>query len=212
MTRGNTGTALGASLPTAIRSHLGSAIRFWRESRSTLLVLGLSACVAASIYGALLWRENRLVNAEIAALRAGRDISVASDAFPELLLARIEFLAKRDEIDSARMLVDTLDRAGNEELAAKGRYVLGNALLRHAFELIERGDLDGAGPFVNLSKREYRRALRLAPSYWDAKFNFDVATRLVRDYPSFEQENGDELEAEPKKLWTDVPGTPKGLP
>ncbi len=212
MTRGNTGTALGASVPIAIRSRFGSAIRFWRESRSTLLVLGLSACLATSIYGALRWREDRLVNAEIAALRAGRDIFVASDAAPELLLARIEFLAMRDEIDPARTLVDTLDRAGNGDLAAKGRYALGNALLRHAFDLIERGDLDGAGPFVNLSKREYRRALQLGPSNWDAKFNFDVATRLIRDYPSFEQENGDELETEPKKLWTDVPGIPKGLP
>jgi len=208
----NARTSLVASLSLVMRSQLRSAIRLWRESRSALLVLGLSACVAASIYGALLWQQAGVVNAEILALRAGRDISVASDAAPELLLARIEFLSKRDEIDSARSLLDTLDRIGNEELAAKGRYALANALLRRAFDLIERGELDGAGPFVNLSKREYRRALQLAPSNWDAKFNFDVATRLIRDYPSFEQENGDELEVEPKKLWTDVPGIPKGLP
>lgn len=212
MNGGNARAQLGASLPPRMHPQLSNAARLWRESKSTLLILGASACVTISIYGALLWRDAGVANAEILALRAGRDRPVATDAAPELLLARIEFLSKRDEINSARTLLNTLDRIGNEELGAKGRYALGNALLRHAFDLIERGELDGAGPFVNLSKREYRRALQLAPSYWDAKFNFDVATRLIRDYPSFEQEGGDVLEAEPKKLWTDVPGVPKGLP
>ncbi|QGM48025.1 MxaK protein [Methylocystis heyeri] len=189
-----------------------SAVALWREVRSALLLLALSVFAAISVFGALRWREVDAENVEIAALRVGRDISVAGDEGPELVLARIEFLGTRGEIDSARILVDALDRPGREALAAKGRYALGNALLRRAFELIERAELDGAGPFVNLSKREYRRAMQLAPYYWDAKFNFDVATRLIRDYPGFEQKHGDELEVEPKKLWTDVPGVPKGLP
>ena len=189
-----------------------STARVWRNHRSMLLVAVTLAGVAGTLSSALQWRNAIVVSKEISALRAGHDTPVATDAKPELLLARIEFLAQRDEIDGARVLVDALDRGGREDLSATGRYTLANALLRRAFDLIERGDLDGAGPFVNLSKREYRRALQLAPSYWDAKFNFDVASRLVRDYPSFEQENGDELQAEPKKLWTDVPGVPKGLP
>jgi mxaK protein len=204
--------SLGIALSSATGSFLRGSIALWREMRSAFVVAALSVFVALSIYSALRWREAGAVNAEIAALRIGRDISVAGDAAPELVLARIEFFAKRGEVDSARTLVDTLDQPGRNELSAKGRYALGNALLRRAFELIERGDLEGAGPFVNLSKREYRRALQLDPSYWDAKFNFDVATRLIRDYPSFQLESGDELEAEPKKLWTDVPGVPKGLP
>lgn len=184
----------------------------WRETRSPLLLLAVLLSAAAAVCATLQWREAVITDDEISALRAGRDRPVASDAAPELLLAQIEFLAKRDDVGSARTMVDTLDRPGRETLAAKGRYVLGNALLRRGFDLIERGDLDGAGPLINLAKREYRRALWLAPSYWDAKFNFDVAARLIRDYPAFEQENGDVLEAEPKKLWTDVPGVPKGLP
>jgi mxaK protein len=197
---------------SAARSSFGGVAALWREARSTLLLAAAIACGAIVVVGALCWREAVAINAEIGALHGGRDISVANDAAPELLLARLEFLAKRGEVDKARMLVDPLDRPGSEALSAKGRYVLGNALLRRAFELIESGDLDSAGSFVNLSKREYRRALQLTPSYWDAKFNFDVAARLIRDYPSFELQNGDELQAEPKKLWTDVPGIPKGLP
>ena len=212
MTGGAPRARLEAALSLATLSLWDRAKGLWRKSRSSLLVLAASASAVDTTYGALQWRDAIIVNDEILALRAGRDTPVATDAAPELLLARIEFLSKRDEIDSARMLLDTLDRAGRAELAAKGRYALGNALLRRAFDLIERGELDGAGPFVNLSKRAYRRALQLAPSYWDAKFNFDVATRLIRDYPSFEQEGGDVLESEPKKLWTDVPGVPQGLP
>jgi mxaK protein len=188
------------------------ARRWWRRSRSALLILAAVAGAAATLYAAWVWRALEATNKEIAALHAGRDRPVATDAAPKLLLARLEFFAKREDVDNARTLLQTLDAAARDDLAAKAHYAVGNALLRRAFELIERGDLDGAGPFVNLSKREYRRALQLSPSYWDAKFNFDVAARLIRDYPAFEQENGDVLEAEPKKLWTDVPGVPKGLP
>jgi len=203
---------LGDASSLKLRLLRESTARLWRSYRSMLLVAVTFAGVAGTLSSALQWRNAIVVNKEISALRAGHDTAVATDAKPELLLARIEFLAQRDEIDGARVLVDALDRGGREDLSATGRYTLANALLRRTFDLIERGDLDGAGPFVNLSKREYRRALQLAPSYWDAKFNFDVASRLVRDYPNFEQENGDELQAEPKKLWTDVPGVPKGLP
>ena len=205
-------TPLGDAFFHKLRLAREGTTRTWRNYRSMLLVIGALASVAGTFSSALQWRNAIFVNTQISALRAGRDTPVATDAKPELLFARIEFLARRDEIDAARVLVDALDHDGRDDLSAMSRYALANALLRKAFDLIERGDLDGAAPFVNLSKREYRRALQLAPSYWDAKFNFDVASRLVRDYPSFEQENGDELQAEPKKLWTDVPGVPKGLP
>ena len=205
-------TPLGDALSRKLGLLRENTGRLWRNYRSMALVVVTLAGAAGTLSSALQWRNAIVFDTEISALRAGHDMLVATDAKPELLLARIEFLARRDEVDGARVLVDALDRGGQEDISAVGRYALANALLRRAFDLIERGDLDGAGPFVNLSKREYRRALQLAPFYWDAKFNFDVASRLVRDYPSFEQENGDELQAEPKKLWTDVPGVPKGLP
>ena len=68
-----------------------------------------------------------------------------------------------------------------------------------------------AGPYVVLARQEYRRALTLVPESWDAKFNLDVASRLVRDFPAFERTIGDEVKTK-KRLWTDVPGKPEGLP
>lgn len=188
------------------------AKRLWRELRSSFLIAVTGALATAAVFSGVRWRHAMDVNTSIASLRSGRDVSVGLDAPPELLLARVAFLTTRDEIDRARAFAGALDRHERDDLRAKAHYLLANALLRKAFELLERGDLEPAGPFVNLSKREYRRALQLFPEFWDAKYNLDVASRLVRDFPDFERKGGDELSADPNKLWTDIPGTPKGLP
>ena len=193
--------------------HLKRAIfDFWRAQRSSLLVACALAFAFAAIFEFIEWRRAVAANEAIESLRAGRNVEVGADARPETLLARIAFLTKRYELDEARNLLVALDRTGGARMRAQGRYLLANALLRVALEHIEKSELEAANPFVNLSKREYRRALQLDPEYWDAKYNFDVAARLVRDFPEFERKGGDELGADPKKLWTDIPGKPKGLP
>ncbi|WP_204276833.1 hypothetical protein, partial [Klebsiella aerogenes] len=63
---------------------------------------------------------------------------------------------------------------------------------------------------MTLARQDYRRALEARPDDWDAKFNLDVASRLIRDYPEFDRKSGDELKAEPKQIWTDIPGQPRG--
>lgn len=188
------------------------AAALWREMRSTLLVALCCALSAATAAALVDWRGAVDANDAIEALAQGRDIGVDANARPEALLARIAYLAKRNEIDHARAMVETLDRRANDDMRARGHYLLANALLRKAFGLIERAEVDAANPFVNLAKRDYRRALQLTPNFWDAKYNLDVAARLVRDFPDYERKSGDELSADPKKLWTDIPGKPKGLP
>ncbi|WP_292530933.1 MxaK protein [Methylocystis sp.] len=184
----------------------------WRETRSSLLVALCLALVMAAAAALIDWRRAVAANDAIEALRQGRDIAVDANAMPETLLARTVFLVKRSEIDRARAMVEALDRSASIDMRARGHYLLANALLRKAFDQIERSEFDAANPFVNLAKREYRRALQLAPDDWNAKYNMDVAARLVRDFPDFERKGGDELSADPKKLWTDIPGKPKGLP
>jgi mxaK protein len=186
--------------------------RLWREIRSTTLVVIAGALAASTAIASIEWRSIVRDNRLVAALRDGKDITVDLQARSELLLARAAFFAKRGEADRARAFVEAIDRRGDAAAGAQGRYLLGNAFLRKAFKLLESGELDAAGPYVNLARGEYRRALQLAPEFWDAKFNLDVAARLMRDFPQFEPKGGDELYADPKKLWTDVPGAPKGLP
>lgn len=186
--------------------------RFFARWRSTLLLALLAVALAGALQNAVATRRARIDNAAIGALAAGRDVETDSASAPELIAARVEYLAAREEFDKARALLEPLDAAGREELSAIAHYDLGNALLRRAFDLLERGQLEPAGPFVELARREYRRALQFQPAFWDAKYNLDVAARLVRDNPQLEHSGGDELPADPKKIWTDIPGAPKGLP
>lgn len=196
-------------IPTVRRDGAAAA---WRRIRPGFLVaLPVVLALAALVLAVLAWQAQG-DDRRIAALEAGRDVPVSADAGPALVLARIRFLAARDRLGETEPLVDALDRAGEATDAARARYGVGNSRMRQAFALIGRGDLDKAAPMVTLARQDYRRALQARPDYWDAKYNLDVASRLVRDYPEFDRKTGDELRAEPKQIWTDIPGQPRGGP
>jgi mxaK protein len=197
----------------AVTQHRARALsRILREWRSTILSALALAGAVASVACVYEWRMSVADNRTIAALRDGRDAAVALSARTELLLARTAFLTLRADVDLSRAYVEAIERRDAPHSAAQARYLLGNALLRKGFELIEKGNLDAAGPYINLARRDYRRALQFYPEHWDTKFNLDVAARLIRDFPQFDAKGGDELYADPKKLWTDIPRAPKGLP
>lgn len=150
-------------------------------------------------------------NRTIAELKAGGDIAVSPRGVPEVLLARIEYLLDHDRVDEVQPFVEGLDKSGSKAMRVAAHYDLANGRLRQGFEEISASHLDKAGPYVELARQEYRRTLALEPLQWDAKFNLDVASRLVRDFPAFERTMGDTVKQQ-KKLWTDVPGKPEGLP
>ncbi|KQP29738.1 MxaK protein [Methylobacterium sp. Leaf104] len=184
----------------------------WRRTRPCLLALLPVLLLIAALgcaYGA--WRIAR-DNATIRALAAGQDLAVPVGAAPPLLLARVQHLARRGAVEAIEPLIAALDGQGARDRAARARFALANAHLRQAFDHLERGDLDPAGPRITLARQEYRRALQGRPDFWDAKFNLDVASRLLRDFPEFERKSGNALAAEPKKIWTDIPGQPRGEP
>ncbi len=193
----------------ALRFHVVGALR--RARPHLLVALPVLLGLTALGFGAAAWRVER-DNAAIAGLRAGRDVPVGTDASAPLLLARIQDLARRGQAEGIEPLIDALARAGDTDRVARARYALANTRLRQAFSHLERSDLDPAGPLITLARQDYRRALQGNPDYWDAKFNLDVASRLVRDFPEFDRKTGDELKAEPKQIWTDIPGQPRGEP
>ena len=198
-------TSIRSSFPRLLR-------RAWGLFRPVLLVaLPLAGLVGALACAGLAWRDTR-ANHTIAALEAGQDRPVAADAAPEVLLARIRFLAARERLEEAEPLIAALDRGGSSVLRALAQVSLGNARLRQAFAKLEAGELEPAAPLVGLARQAYRRGLTQRPEAWDAKFNLDVASRLVRDFPERGREQGEEMPADPKKIWTDIPGQPRGLP
>lgn len=181
-----------------------------------LVILASSLALALSLTAAV-WFGGRLFvdqrdNALIAALVSGHDLAVGPDDPPELLFARLHFLAVRDRLDEAQPLLNRLAAGEDRRLAVAALYDMANARLRVAIDHLGSNRIDPAIPLVRLAKDNYRRALTLDPGLWDAKYNFDVAMRLVRDFPQIDVD-GEEMPPEAaKRLWTDLPGVPQGLP
>ena len=183
--------------------------------RRRLVFAALLAMLLLAL-GALGWslwltRGALRVNADLAALAAGRDRAVAPDAAPRLVEARAAWLLGRDRIEEAEAFGPVIDGWHDAAARAIYRYNRANARLRRAFELIEARKLEAAAPQVALAKADYRAALAEDPGFFDAKVNLDLAQRLVRDLPREEQE-GEEPDAPPKALWTELPGVPGGEP
>lgn len=186
--------------------------RFIRRAIQALLAVITLASLMALLGLGLRMVGHLRDNATIEALAAGRDVPVSAEASARVLLARAYFLMTRDRLDEAHPLVELLARRGAPALAAAGWYDLGNARLASAIDHLERTQIDPAVPQVRLAKAAYRAALTLDPGLWDAKYNLDIALRLVRDFPEMERELKDEPQEAPKRVWTDLPGLPKGLP
>ncbi|GLK74847.1 hypothetical protein GCM10008171_00990 [Methylopila jiangsuensis] len=173
-------------------------------------VLLLAALVALGVTG---WRLYG-VSKEAAVQRemvANRDVTPPDDASGVLLFQRAHYLLVRDRIDEAQGLVTRITDRASRHVTARFHYDVGNARARRAIAAIEATKIDLAIPEVRLAKEAYKEALRADPDLWDARYNLDVVMRLVRDFPEVER-GEEETQAQPKKLWTDLPGLPRGLP
>jgi mxaK protein len=175
------------------------------------LLLGTSGIVLVGAGALLVWKQH--TNSLIRELRAGKNVAVDAVSAPAALLeARASFLLTRDRIDEAQPLLDQASLRASGAQQERMLYNMANTRMRASIKAIEQGNFDRATPLVALAKSEYRSALRLDPGNWDAKFNLDVAMRLVRDLPRAEGEDETGKDEPPAKLWTDLPGVPKGLP
>ena len=160
-----------------------------------------------------LYVDKRQTNTAIEKLRAGSNVEVdAARASAPLLEARSAFLLRRGRFEEAQPYLDQAELRAAPAIYARMLYNMANARMRAAVRSIEKGDFDKAIPLVTLAKSEYRSALRIDPKDWNSKYNLDVAMRLVRDLPQAVGEDEEKPLETPEKLWTDLPGVPKGLP
>lgn len=174
-------------------------------------VLAVSALIFA--ISGWLYVDKLQTNTAIDKLRTGTNVDVdATRGSAPLLEARAAFLLRRNRFEEAQPYLDQAELRADPAIYARMLYNMANARMRGAVRSIEKGDFDKAIPLVALAKSEYRSALRIDPEDWNSKYNLDVAMRLVRDLPQAVGEDEEKALETPEKLWTDLPGTPQGLP
>jgi mxaK protein len=170
----------------------------------------LALLFTASTFAQLV--RTRSANETVATLTANKDMAVDPKTSPsEVILARVNQLIFHDRIDEAQTLLSSSEAKIDPHTRARALYNLANERTRKGAEFVRKGDLDHAAALVNVAKSEYRLALKLDPKDWNTKFNLDIAMRIVRDLPQADNLPDDE-QSTPKKVWTDLPGVPKGLP
>ncbi|MEJ0052014.1 MAG: MxaK protein [Methylovirgula sp.] len=183
----------------------------WRRIKTFVLVSLVVVLAVCTVAAFAVWGRDAARNRIIAALAHNHDVAVAQNAAPKLLFARAYFLATHGQLDEAQALVSLFDLRGSDKARADLHYDLGNGRLLAAFDKIDMADFDAAGALVGLAQEDYIEAMRLDPDDWDARYNFDVAARLVRQYPSFVN-TPDPRRQGPRPIWTELPNTPQGEP
>jgi mxaK protein len=182
------------------------------EQRRRILWLLAIASVAWFGYAADdLFRTER-ANKNIRELVSRHEVPIdPRRATPQEILARVSESVRRDHMDEAQSTLSIAAENLPAQVHGEALYNIANARTIAAGEAVRKGDLDNGAALINLAKSEYRLALQFDPENWDARYNMDVAQRIVRDLPLGDNPDTKSLET-PKKLWTDLPGVPKGLP
>jgi mxaK protein len=181
------------------------------QSRFALGLLAVGLVGAFSAWQSL--RQAAHVADALESWLAGRPLAEpAANPDPALILAQAAFYQGHGDKDQALERLQWVAERAGPGLKTIAFYNAGNLHLRLALAAAEAGRADPAMAEAELAKEAYRRALTLQPEFWDAKYNLEVAMRLL---PEMDRIDGGEEQPEdrqPKKLWGSLPGFPRGLP
>ncbi len=173
------------------------------------LALSLSGALysAAMLYG--IHQDNELIRQ----LTSGKDVAVNKviGGEPELRLARAFYFKQKHRYDEALSTLSLILDKGDRNFQAKARYNLGNLYLEQAIQQVKDTHINEALPLLGLAKQSYRQSLALDSGNWDAKYNLEVAMRLLPEMDRVDMPD-DEPTNRKSQLWTTVPGFPRGLP
>ncbi|MEZ0232206.1 MAG: MxaK protein [Methylophilaceae bacterium] len=139
---------------------------------------------------------------------------------PEIRFLAAQQAANKEDTTKALSLYGELDRDVPREISALAKYNMGNIYLQTALTALrEEGALayNEASPLLAMAKESYRQSLRLAPEYWNARHNMELAQRASPDLtPGIrneqEQDETEELKTSTERAWPTIPGFPKGMP
>ena len=163
-----------------------------------------------------LWQIYRIhrENQWMIELATEHDIGIEqlANAAPEIRLARAVYLQQKQRYNEALDTLSVIVGQGDSRLQMQSRYNLGNVYLHQAMIEVEAGRINQAMPLLTLAKQAYRQALALDSGFWDAKYNLELAMRLLPEFDRISQTEADADAAKPSQLWTTLPGFPRGLP
>ena len=154
-------------------------------------------------------RDNDLIRQ----LTFGRDVVINQviSGKPELRLARAYFFKQKHRYDEALSTLSLIMNKDDLKFQAKAHYNLGNLYLEQVVQQVKAMNMNEALPLAGLAKQAYRQALALDSGDWDAKYNLEVAMRLLPEMDKVDIPD-DEPKNQKSQLWTTVPGFPRGLP
>lgn len=127
---------------------------------------------------------------------------------PRAHFAQGRYLVEQNENDAALEQYTLVLGSQQTEWLPAAYFNRGNINLREAMAM--DGNDPQMIPLVELAKQDYRSALKQQPDFWDARFNLEVALRLVPEDPEVDgnfkkQEIYSERSIETKAFKVDLP-------
>lgn len=146
-------------------------------ARWLLMTLMIASAVVAGLSALALWQEKQ-VNDYIAEPEAYETVPDN----PRARFAYAGMLQRQQKTDAALAELTEVLGEADASLLPLAYYNRGNINLREALKLT---DSDGRQiPLVELAKQDYRSALALEPQLWNARYNLEVALRVVPEDPA----------------------------
>jgi len=153
--------------------------KFLVSARWIMNLVILTSAVTAIITAVMLWQKQQ-VDAYIADPASFDQVPSA----PRAQFANAMQLEREEEHDLALDKWTQVLGTQDKSLLPATYYNRGNINLREALSMTAS---DGRQiPLVELAKQDYRNALAMRPDMWDARFNLEIALRIVSEDPTNE--------------------------
>ena len=168
---------------------------------------------------ALAWSGHALYKANIYHQHL-KHKTLQNDASPDAIFADAVYWTKRKNTEKATKLYAQAISSHDKNIRKLAHYNMANLYLHEAYLLLDASGLeawDKVLPLLSIAKESYREALRLAPDWMDAKYNYELALRLVPTIESKSRSSKAEDEdlqdqSVPQDGWPAIPGFPRGMP
>mgnify|MGYP000126657419 FL=1 len=179
---------------------MSNTLKLFRLALLATLTISL---LLMAFTGWQIWRQAKIE----AFVAAPQDFESIPD-HPRAHFAQGAYLVSQEETDAALEQYTLVLGSQQAQWLPAAYFNRGNINLREAMTM-QVSD-PRMIPLVELAKQDYRSALRQKPEFWDARFNLEVALRLVPEDPDMDgdfkkQEIYSERSIETKAFKVDLP-------